>query len=413
MDVNETKGHPKVFISYVREDGEKALRLYDYLKSVGCEPWIDSKNLVAGENWKNTINENVGKSDFFMACLSSNSISKVGFFQAELYEAYEILKQFPEGKIYFIPVRFDDCDIPFEIRKYHWVNLFESDGMENLFNSLKIAWERRGFIWPENVDTDVAAILTDEFERGPFENVISFVKNIVYLRDNKSLDELREIYQQGLKHFQEDSDKGIIHYVWSATLRQFAKKQKDAFFLEEAKDVAFESTKLAPDNPDSWLECAQVHRDIGEISAARQYYENCLEVDPDKDECLTSYAMLLQRHCTPKDKAGNEKIIELLERLLEIRPNDIMSHDVLGTKYLFERRDFAKAEEHFSFIKDKIERSPFGRKQKAIMLFHQGQYFEETGDLKNALNFYEKSFSLVQHPSCGRRISAVKRRLTE
>lgn len=403
----------KVFISYVREDRDKALLLFSRLKNLGFDPWIDEKKLLPGQNWKVQIKESIILSDFFLACLSNNSVSKVGFFQSELKEGFEILKQYPSRNIFFIPVRFDDCEIPFEISDYHWVNLFEVNGLENLVKSLKHEWKQRGFEWQPQGDIDLNAPLYNGTEENPFDNVMAFVRHIVFLRKDKNLDELTTIYKEGLEKFHESSDKGIIHYVWSATLRSFAKKYKNPSLYEKAIIAALKATKLAPDNADSWLECAQAYRDSGSIAKAREYYERCLKVDPDKDECLTSYAMLLQRHCDNNDSACQEKIIQLLEHLIKIRPHDIMSHDVLGIKYLFQRRDFEKANEHLSQIRDKIEKSAFGKKQKSIMLFHQGQYFEAVGDLKSALKYFETSFSVSPHPNCGRRIEALKRRLSE
>jgi TIR domain len=40
-----------VFISYVREDQPTAIRLYQDLKSLGADPWIDKYDLVGGQGW--------------------------------------------------------------------------------------------------------------------------------------------------------------------------------------------------------------------------------------------------------------------------------------------------------------------------------------------------------------------------
>ncbi|MCL5035987.1 MAG: TIR domain-containing protein [Chloroflexi bacterium] len=141
---------PKIFIAYAHEnrDTKDALRLYDDLKEANCEPWIDKKDLLGGKNWKIVIPQNIKKSDFFLACLSKKSVSKTGFFQTELKEAYEILKKYPSDKIFIIPIRLEECEVPPELEHLHWLNLFEPDGFEQVLKSIQEEWNNRGFELP-------------------------------------------------------------------------------------------------------------------------------------------------------------------------------------------------------------------------------------------------------------------------
>jgi hypothetical protein len=81
------KEKPKVFISYAHEDLKEVQRLYEMLKKADCSPWIDKKNLLPGQKWKYIIKKAIKSSDFFLACFSKKSVSKIGFFQTELKEA--------------------------------------------------------------------------------------------------------------------------------------------------------------------------------------------------------------------------------------------------------------------------------------------------------------------------------------
>ena len=129
----------KVFISYAREDFQFAERLYYDLKKLGISPWLDQLDILPGQNWKFMISKAIQESRYFVALLSSNSISKKGYFQRELAIAVEILDEFSPEDVFFIPVRLDDCKPNHEKIKYlHWADLFPSyeDGINRILRVL-------------------------------------------------------------------------------------------------------------------------------------------------------------------------------------------------------------------------------------------------------------------------------------
>jgi hypothetical protein len=131
----------KIFIGYAREDQQTAVKLYQNLRDFGFEPWMDIKDLLPGQPWRNTIEKEIKNSTYFLALLSSKSLSKRGFFQKELKLAIEIFKEIPESDIYFIPIRIDECEPSnISIEKIHWVDLFPhySKGLKNLLLALKV-----------------------------------------------------------------------------------------------------------------------------------------------------------------------------------------------------------------------------------------------------------------------------------
>jgi formylglycine-generating enzyme required for sulfatase activity len=69
--------------------------------------------------------------------VSKTSIAKRGYVQKEFKLALEVLDEIPEGTIYAIPVRLDNCEIPEQFRDLHWCNLFEEDGFQQLLRSLQ------------------------------------------------------------------------------------------------------------------------------------------------------------------------------------------------------------------------------------------------------------------------------------
>ena len=126
----------KVFISYAHEDQSVVRSLCESLSAVGCEPWVDFKSLLPGQNWKREISSAIKHCDFFVLCLSKHSATKTGFVQKEIREALEMLELVPEGKIFLIPMRLDDCNIPESLADRHCVSLFAEDGMIKLLHAM-------------------------------------------------------------------------------------------------------------------------------------------------------------------------------------------------------------------------------------------------------------------------------------
>ncbi len=114
----------KVFLSYAREDLKIAKKIYDDLTDKGVNVWLDDDALLPGQNWRNEITKAIKGSNYFLAVLSSNSVSKKGYVQKEVKIALEELELYPKGKIFIIPVRIDDCEPDDEkLGALHWADL--------------------------------------------------------------------------------------------------------------------------------------------------------------------------------------------------------------------------------------------------------------------------------------------------
>jgi hypothetical protein len=74
------------------------------------------------------------------ALFSSTSVEKRGYIQKEFKFALDVLDEFPEGEIFVIPVRLDDCEIPYErLKNIERVDLFPNwyDGTERLLSTFE------------------------------------------------------------------------------------------------------------------------------------------------------------------------------------------------------------------------------------------------------------------------------------
>lgn len=133
---------PTVFISYAREDEAQARELHRRLGEAGFKPWLDKEALLGGMEWEQVIEEMIEKSDFVLTCLSKRSINKRGYVQKELRKTLEVVELQPEGRVYLIPLRLDDCEIPRSLGKFNYIDVFEESGYNLLERSIRDAWRR-------------------------------------------------------------------------------------------------------------------------------------------------------------------------------------------------------------------------------------------------------------------------------
>jgi len=141
IDGGKTMTKAIAFISYAHEDFEAARRLYRDLKQAGLDVWFDKESLLPGQRWKVAIKQAIKNSRYFLALLSSHSVTRAGFVHSELAEAMEVLDDFPESDIFIILVRLDDCKPSHEkLRDLHWADMFPKweDGLARILRSMGV-----------------------------------------------------------------------------------------------------------------------------------------------------------------------------------------------------------------------------------------------------------------------------------
>ena len=127
----------KVFLCHASEDKHLVQKIYKKLKADGFEPWIDKEDLLPGQLWKEEIPRVIHSAACMLVFLSTTSIAKRGYIQKEFKLALETLDEIPEGQIFLIPVRIDDCEIPIRFAGIHCCDLFEEDGYERIVMAIR------------------------------------------------------------------------------------------------------------------------------------------------------------------------------------------------------------------------------------------------------------------------------------
>ena len=108
-------------------------RLYQELKAYGIQVWLDRNDIDPGSRWEQAIRRAIQQGAFFIACFSKeyNAREKT-YMNEELTIAIEELRRHPTDRIWFIPVKLNECEIPDReigggktLQAFQHVNLYE------------------------------------------------------------------------------------------------------------------------------------------------------------------------------------------------------------------------------------------------------------------------------------------------
>jgi len=133
----------KVFLCHAHSDKDAVKALYARLKREGVDVWLDKEKLLPGADWELEIRKAVREADVVVVCLSKQ-FNQAGFRQKEVRIALDAAMEKPEGEIFIIPARLEECDTLESLSKWHWVDLFESDGFQRLILALRVRADKIG-----------------------------------------------------------------------------------------------------------------------------------------------------------------------------------------------------------------------------------------------------------------------------
>jgi hypothetical protein len=127
-----------VFLCHAKENKKEVRGLYRTLLDVGAQPWLDDEDVLPGQDWEYEIQRAMSECDAILVCLSRSSVAKRGFVQTEIRKAIELAGKQPEGCIFIIPVRFEECEIPSQLSRWQSVDLYCEGANERLFRALEL-----------------------------------------------------------------------------------------------------------------------------------------------------------------------------------------------------------------------------------------------------------------------------------
>jgi hypothetical protein len=157
----------RVFLCHASQDKPIVRELYKALQAEGwIEPWLDKEELLPGHDWGLEIEKAVETSDLILVCLSKSSVNKEGYVQKELRLVLAMTMNMPEGEIFLIPLKLEECEIPRRLRTWQWLEFFppanRAAAYKKLLASLKLRADKLGI--PTGQQTNAA-----RFEPAPIK----------------------------------------------------------------------------------------------------------------------------------------------------------------------------------------------------------------------------------------------------
>ncbi len=197
----DIKNYDTIFISYAREDYGSAKKLYDGLKNAGLKPWLDTENILPGQNWDEEIQKAVTNSKFFLPLFSNNSIKKGRYVQREFKLGMKTAKEIPKGQIFIIPAKLEVCEIPYKkIRSIQYVDLFPSwdIGLKKIFQTTRMMgkWGEYGEILITKIQR--ANEVIDQSKK--YMKNVEEMMDIIFSSDVPSIIAHLDVYRDGYKN---------------------------------------------------------------------------------------------------------------------------------------------------------------------------------------------------------------------
>jgi hypothetical protein len=194
----DTASRPlRVFLCHSSSDKPTVREIYQKLSiEKWIDVWLDEEKLLPGQDWAFEIEKALDDSDAIIVMLSTGSVSKDGYVQREMRAVLEIALEKPEGTIFIVPVRLDDCERPRRLRPIQGVDYFPPERREaaytKLLRSLELRHRQRSTTsltpaqeQPLNTNSEAEKLLIKAIEeyRDHQENVCFFYVKLAEIDD--------------------------------------------------------------------------------------------------------------------------------------------------------------------------------------------------------------------------------------
>lgn len=149
----------RVFLCHSSTDKPAVRELYQKLRAEPwIQPWLDEEELFPGMDWNLEIEKAIEATDVILVCLSNNSITKEGYVQREIRIALDYADYKPEGTLFIIPVRLEECTPPKRLARWQYADYFEGQRdrrFQRLLGSLKKKADSLGLKFEHSVVKEI------------------------------------------------------------------------------------------------------------------------------------------------------------------------------------------------------------------------------------------------------------------
>ena len=324
----------KVFISYVRENIKIVDRLCQELKSYGIQVWLDRNDIDPGSRWEQAIRRAIQQGAFLIACFSKeHNAREKTYMNEELTIAIEELRQHPTDRIWFIPVKLNECEIPDRdigggktLQAFQHVNLYEDwDG--SIQSILKVV---------QPVSSETVTNTNTPEERTNQNAHAEFSKGLEYqnsVSETSSLEEREEKHEKAIKHYSRALElKPDYVDAYNARGVVYAMRGKIDHALKDFSMVI----KLKPDYFAAYLNRGGVHRNDGRYEQALKDFDKVIELQP------SVYVGYSNRGEVYHLKGDFDRAIADYNRAIQLKPDYAEVYNNRGIAYV-NKGDFDRA----------------------------------------------------------------------
>lgn len=207
----------RVFLCHASQDKPIVRDLYHKLLMEGwIDPWLDEAKLLPGQDWDMKIEEAVELADAVIVCLSNKSITKEGYVQRELRRVLNRAEEKPDETIYIIPLRLEDCSVPWRLRDYQYQDYFPEESINQSYEKLLYSLEVRA----------------EKFSI----NILEIKKRLIQLREEKERKELAEkIRSEATQKIQIEEEKQLRKYAEELARQKIINEALEKAELEARK----------------------------------------------------------------------------------------------------------------------------------------------------------------------------------
>jgi formylglycine-generating enzyme required for sulfatase activity len=153
----------RVFLCHASQDKPAVRELYQRLNAEGwMDVWLDEEKLYPGQDWDFEIEKAVESADVVIVCLSNNSVTKEGYVQRELRFVLQIADYKPDGTIFVVPVRLDDCPLPRRLKIWQYIDFFPKNRLD---------WAYRRLVGSLQMRVDNLGLNLKEYEKAEREKI--------------------------------------------------------------------------------------------------------------------------------------------------------------------------------------------------------------------------------------------------
>lgn len=186
-----------VFISYAKENTQEAQLIYRRIRKDGYNPWLDEHNLLPGYDWDKEIKKAIQNAKIFLLLLSKSTITKRGYIQKEIKTALDYAEMLPEGSIYIVPVKIEECEVPELLSKWQWIDIHKYGGYKKIIETIAKVIPKEEKVHQKNKQQEVMSpsdqILLQKIQEHGRVIIFNLGKNRVAISDGRYLELMKSV----------------------------------------------------------------------------------------------------------------------------------------------------------------------------------------------------------------------------